>query len=104
MKNATDDALTNYLTSIKIRQSHSLVDKRLTLGYTAAVIAAMTFYADWKFGFEKLKLSIALAVVVFSILNTAFTLWLWKVEGDEVFRGVPSGQTRLVSSCLPNCT
>ncbi len=35
LKNTSDDAIPNYLNSLKIKQSHYLTDVRLALGYSA---------------------------------------------------------------------
>ncbi|KAJ2982329.1 hypothetical protein NUW58_g6462 [Xylaria curta] len=48
LKNTSDDAIPNYLNSLKFKQDHSLVDTRLTLGYSAFAIAAACFLWDYK--------------------------------------------------------
>jgi hypothetical protein len=87
LKNTTDDALPNYLTSLKFRQSHYLTDIRLALGYSAVVIAAITFYADWKLGWDKTKYGTFWAVLAYFVLNGALTFWIWGVESGMVFVG-----------------
>jgi signal peptidase complex subunit 2 len=87
LKNTTDDALPNYLTSLKFKQSHSLTDVRLSLGYAAVLIAAITFYFDYKLGWDQTKHWTLWAVVVYFFLNGALTFWIWNVEKGIVFVG-----------------
>lgn len=69
------------------------------LGYSAVAIAAFTFYADRKLGWEATKSPwIIAAVVSYFVLNTAFTYWIWAVEAGEVFSGKrKSGETVRIS-------
>ncbi|KAL8842725.1 MAG: hypothetical protein Q9170_000381 [Blastenia crenularia] len=85
LKNTTDDALPNYLTSLKFQQSHYLADVRLGLGYSAVVIAAVTFYADYKLGWDATKVWTMWAVIAYFILNGALTYWIWVVEKAAPF-------------------
>ncbi|KAL8737226.1 MAG: hypothetical protein Q9181_001880 [Wetmoreana brouardii] len=87
LKNTTDDALPNYLTSLKFKQTHVLTDVRLALGYTAVVIAGVTFYADHKLGWDTTKYWTLWAVVAYFILNGALTYWIWGVEKGKIFTG-----------------
>ncbi|KAI4250774.1 MAG: hypothetical protein LQ352_005260 [Teloschistes flavicans] len=87
LKNTTDDALPNYLTSLKFKQSHFLTDVRLGLGYSAVAIAGITFYADHKLGWDATKYWTLLAVVAYFILNGALTYWIWGVEKGKIFTG-----------------
>ena len=95
-KNTTDDALQNYLNGLKFRQSHWYTDVKLGLGYTAVIIAAITFALDYKFGFEATKAFTTLAVVIYFLLNGAFTWWIWQVEKSMIYVGAWKG--RKVSS------
>jgi len=87
LKNTTDDALPNYLTSLKFKQSHFLTDVRLTLGYSAVIIAAATFAADYRLGWDATKYWTFWAVLVYFTLNGALTFWIWGVEKGRVFTG-----------------
>ena len=87
LKNTTDDALPNYLTSLKFKQSHLLTDVRLALGYSAVIVAAITFYADYKLGWDKTKYWTFWAVLVYFTLNSALTFWIWGIEKGKVFAG-----------------
>ncbi|KAI9694350.1 MAG: hypothetical protein M1820_008998 [Bogoriella megaspora] len=98
LKNTTDDALPNYLTSLKFRQSHYYADVRLALGYTAVIIAAATFYFDYKLGWDATKQWTAVAVVVYFALNGAFTYWMWGVEKGLIFTGEKDGVQLSLSS------
>jgi signal peptidase complex subunit 2 len=100
LKNTTDDALPNYLNSLKFKQSHYLTDVRLGLGYTAIVIAAAVFYLDYKLGWDKTKDLTFWAVIVYFALNSALTLWIWGVEKGKIYTG--SRDHALVSYSLFN--
>ncbi|KAF6839870.1 signal peptidase complex [Colletotrichum plurivorum] len=92
LKNTSDDALPNYLNSLKFTQSHTLTDVRLALGWSAFLIAAACFGWDYQFGFQSTKYYTAAAVVLYSILNGALTLWIWLKEAGTVYEGTsPSG-------------
>lgn len=99
LKNTTDDALPNYLTSINFTPSHTLTDIRLLLGYTAVIIASLTFIADYRLGWDATKNWTAVAVVAYFALNAAFTWWIWGVEKGVVFVGSgPEGGKLTLSS------
>lgn len=92
LKNTSDDAIPNYLNSLKFKQNFSRVDTRLALGYSAFAIAAACFAWDYKFGFENTKYYTAAAVAVYAVLNTILTVWIAFVEKGIVYEGVaPSG-------------
>lgn len=94
LKNTSDDTIPVYLNSLKFRQSHHLTDVRLALGYSALIIAGACFAWDYKLGFENTKYYTAAAVAVYTVLNTALTLWIWKKEKGVVYVGTaPSGET-----------
>jgi hypothetical protein len=97
LKNTTDDALPNYLHSLKFKQIHTQTDVRLVLGYSAVIIAGALFYFDWKFGWEASKPYTAPAVVAYFLLNGAFSYWLWFVEKGVVYEGEgKTGKVRLL--------
>ncbi|KAL1603652.1 hypothetical protein SLS60_005240 [Paraconiothyrium brasiliense] len=99
LKNTTDDALPNYLHSLKFKQIHKQTDVRLAIGYTAVIIAGALFYYDWKFGWEASKPYTLPAVVAYFILNTAFSYWLWFVEAGTVYEGeAKTGKVRIATS------
>ncbi|KAF2132848.1 hypothetical protein P153DRAFT_364112 [Dothidotthia symphoricarpi CBS 119687] len=99
LKNTTDDALPNYLHSLKFKQIHTQTDVRLALGYSAVIIAGALFYFDWKFGWEASKPYTAPAVAAYFLLNGAFTYWLWFAEGGVVYEGEgKTGKVRISSS------
>lgn len=99
LKNTTDDALPNYLTSLKFRQSHTQTDIRLFLGYSAVAIAGTLFYFDWKQGWDATKAYTAPAVIAYFIINGIFSYWIWAVEKGVVFAGEgKTGKIRICSS------
>ncbi|KAL3417581.1 microsomal signal peptidase 25 kDa subunit [Phlyctema vagabunda] len=99
LKNTSDDAIPAYLNSLKFKQSHTLTDVRLGLGYTAFSICAACFYWDYKLGFESTKQYTAFAVLLYTILNGILTFWMWGVEKGTVYTGTsPSGEKVTIST------
>lgn len=99
LKNTSDDALPNYLNSLGLKQSHTLTDVRLALGYSAFLVAAACFLWDYKLGFESTKYYTAGAVAIYSLLNTALTLWIWLKEKGIVYVGTaPKGETIMIAT------
>ncbi|KAL7962780.1 microsomal signal peptidase 25 kDa subunit domain-containing protein [Trichoderma compactum] len=99
LKNTTDDAIPNYLNSLKIKQTHFLSDVRLGLGYSAFLIAAACFAWDYKLGFEDTKFYTAIAVAVYTVLNGLLTFWMMFVEKGVIYQGItPSGEKITVAS------
>ncbi|KAI3397124.1 hypothetical protein diail_11185 [Diaporthe ilicicola] len=99
LKNTSDDALPNYLNSLGLKQSHTLTDVRLALGYSAFFIAAACFLWDYKLGFESTKYYTAGAVAIYSLLNTALTLWIWLKEKGITYVGTaPRGETVTIAT------
>ncbi|KAI8945662.1 microsomal signal peptidase 25 kDa subunit-domain-containing protein [Xylaria longipes] len=95
LKNTSDDAIPNYLNSLKFRQDHSLVDTRLALGYGAFAIAAACFLWDYKLGFESTKWYTAAAVALYSLINGALTIWITFVEKATVYQGTAADGTKI---------
>lgn len=92
LKNTADDAIANYLNSLKFKQTHFLSDVRLVLGYSAFLISAACFAWDYKLGFENTKTYTTVAVAVYTLLNGLLTFWMMFVEKGVVYQGVaPSG-------------
>ncbi|RFU76178.1 microsomal signal peptidase subunit [Trichoderma arundinaceum] len=99
LKNTTDDAIPNYLNSLKFKQTHFLSDVRLGLGYSAFLIAAACFAWDYKLGFESTKIYTAGAVAVYTLLNGILTFWMMFVEKGVIYQGIaPSGEKITVAS------
>jgi hypothetical protein len=100
LKNTTDDALPNYLTSpsLGFTQDHRYTDVRLALGWTAVAIAGILFYFDWKLGWDATKAYTLPAVLAYFALNGAFTYWIWFVERGTVFAGIDKGGRKVVLS------
>jgi Microsomal signal peptidase 25 kDa subunit (SPC25) len=99
LKNATDDALAPYLTTLPspytFRQSHYYANIRLLVGYSAVAIAAATFYLDWKLGWDATKNYTAGACLLYFTLNGFLTLWIWRSEAGRVFVGLRDGQQKV---------
>jgi len=99
LKNTSDDAIPNYLNSLKFKQSHRLTDVRLGLGYSAFAIAAACFLWDYKLGFDSTKWWTAAAVSIYSLLNGILTVWILYVEKGTIYEGTsPSGETLRIST------
>ena len=101
LKNATDDALAPYLSTLAkpyaFKQSHALTNTRLAVGYTAVIIAAVTFYADWKLGWDETKGYTTIACVIYFILNSFLTYHIWRLEAGRVFVGTREGGQKVSS-------
>ncbi|KAF2151362.1 hypothetical protein K461DRAFT_217743, partial [Myriangium duriaei CBS 260.36] len=97
-KNTTDETLTNYLNSLKIKQTHFYTDVRLALGYASVIICAITFAYDYKFGFDKTKHYTVGTVILYFLLNMAFSYWIWFVEKDIIYTGNYQGRKITISS------
>ncbi|KAK3724892.1 signal peptidase complex subunit spc2 [Vermiconidia calcicola] len=92
LKNTTDDALGNYLRGLHFKQDNSKLDFRLAIGYTAVAIAAVTFVADYKLGWDATKNGTAVAVAAYAVLNGIFTYWMYFVEKGLIFEGSREGR------------
>ncbi|KAI6365170.1 hypothetical protein MCOR25_005464 [Pyricularia grisea] len=101
LKNTSDDAIPNYLNSLKFKQSHTLTDVRLALGYSAFAISAACFFWDYKLGFDSTKYYTAAAVALYAVLNGALTLWAYFVEKNIIYVGTaPSGEKITIASSV----
>ncbi|KAH0495845.1 hypothetical protein TgHK011_009373 [Trichoderma gracile] len=99
LKNTADDAIPNYLNSLKFKQTHFLSDVRLVLGYSAFLVSAACFAWDYKLGFESTKTYTAVAVAIYTLLNGLLTFWMMFVEKGVVYQGVaPSGDKITVAT------
>ncbi|KAL4902627.1 hypothetical protein BDW74DRAFT_61731 [Aspergillus multicolor] len=110
LKSTTDDALVPYLSTLPqpytFKQDHFKTNVRFALGYSAVAIAAFTFYADRKLGWEATTSPwVIAAVFLYFILNSLLTYWMWAVEASEVFRGKrKSGETISIRSSIKKNT
>lgn len=76
------------------------MDVRLGLGYSAVAISGVTFYADYKLGWDATKSWTLWAVIAYFILNGALTYWIWGIEKGTVFTGqINNSLVRL--NCTP---
>jgi len=93
LKSTSDDAIPNYLGSLKFRQSHVLGDVHIALGWSAFAIAAACFYWERTFGEVATKPYTLIAVIAYAVITSAHTLWSWFVEKAVVYEGTsPSGE------------
>ncbi|KAK8203674.1 microsomal signal peptidase 25 kDa subunit-domain-containing protein [Phyllosticta capitalensis] len=98
LKNTSDDALPNYLNSLKFTQDNKQLDVRLALGYAAVTIAGALFYFDWKYGWDATKAWTGPAVAAYFVLNCAFMYWMYVVEKGLVYAGDKDGQKIRIST------
>ena len=101
LKTCTDDAIPIYLSSINFKQSYHHLDIRLTLGFTAVALAALTLLLDWKLGFEQTKAYTAVIVLTYSALNVMLTYRIWVFERGLVYQGKINGQEVLRNNREP---
>ncbi|CAK7566697.1 MAG: hypothetical protein SEPTF4163_004648 [Sporothrix epigloea] len=105
LKNTSDDAIPNYLNSLKFTQSHRLTDVRLAIGYSALAVAVACFLWDHKLGFDNTKYYSAVAVLVYLVLNVALSFWSRNVEGATVYVGTsPSKETVSIATSVEKYT
>ena len=104
LKNATDDAVAPFLTSLPkpytFTQQHKTTNIRLALGYTAVAIAGVLFYADYKLGWDATKPYTAPACIAYFLLNSALTYWIWAVEAGTIFVGTREGGQKVCHSTV----
>ncbi|TQW11607.1 hypothetical protein V2A60_001505 [Cordyceps javanica] len=99
LKNTSDDAIPNYLNSLKFKQTHFLQDVRLVLGYSSFSVAALCFLWDYKLGWDSTKHFTAAAVVVYMVINAALTYWMSYKEKNVIYEGTaPSGDKITIST------
>jgi hypothetical protein len=95
LKTTTDDALSPYLTTLPspytFTQTHTHSTIRLSLGYTAVIIAGVLFYLDTKHGWDATKPYTLPACAAYFLLNGALTAYVYFVEWGCVFEGRRSG-------------
>ena len=60
---------------------------RLGLGFFAVIIAGITFYFDYKRGWDETKDYTFWTVIVYFIINSILTIWIWGIERGKVFVG-----------------
>lgn len=99
LKSTSDDALTPYLCTLPqpyaFKRDNTKTTIRFLVGYSAVLIAGVTFYLDRQLGWEATEaLWVKIAVGVYFTLNTFLTYWIWGVEAGEVFKGArKTGET-----------
>ncbi|KAI9756166.1 MAG: hypothetical protein M4579_003979 [Chaenotheca gracillima] len=93
LKNTTDDALPNYLTSIGFKQSQLLSNIRLALQSSMVAIAGVAFYLDYTKDWSETKDFTLWAVVAYFLLSAVVTGLVWLVENGMVFQGTFGDET-----------
>ncbi|EPE08221.1 signal peptidase complex [Ophiostoma piceae UAMH 11346] len=104
LKNTSDDAIPNYLNSLGFKQSHTLTDIRLGLGFSSLAVAAACFVWDLKLGFYDTKYYSLAAVVAYALLNLAISHFT-TVQGNNIYEATaPNGETIHISTTSPKYT
>ncbi|OKL58681.1 hypothetical protein UA08_06107 [Talaromyces atroroseus] len=104
LKSTSDDALTPYLCTLPqpytFKRDYTKTNIRFVVGYSAVLIAGVTFYLDRQLGWEATEaLWVKVAVAAYFVLNTFLTYWIWAVEAGEVFKGSrKTGETITIQS------
>lgn len=100
LKNTSDDAIPNYLNSLKFKQTHFLSDVRLGLGYGAFLLAAACFGWDYLLGFDATKTYTMAAVGCYMVLSYAMTRWQKDIERGQIYVGSSPDGKKEVSGPL----
>lgn len=87
LKNASDDTIPLTLEKLGYRQSHTLMDVRLALGYVGVIAAALAGAYDYKVGFEKAKGFTLIGVIVYFVCYGGMNIWQYFVEKGTVYAG-----------------
>ncbi|PQE12774.1 microsomal signal peptidase 25 kDa subunit protein [Rutstroemia sp. NJR-2017a BBW] len=96
LKNTTDDALPTYLNSLKFTQSHTLSDTRLAIGYTSFLVCAACFGWDYTYGFDATKSYTAIAVLIYFVLNSILTFWIFYIEKGIIYIGTSPDKKHII--------
>lgn len=94
LKNTSDDVIPPTLAKLGYKQSHTLMDVRLILGYIGVIAAALAGGYDYKVGFEKAKGYTLIGVVIYFICYGGMNYWQFFVEKGTVYVGT-KGQSRI---------
>lgn len=87
LKTTCDEQLVTILSTLGYSVSHTMTDVRLAIGYASIVVAGVTAFIDYKWGFFDAKLLITICVVLYAVLNFAYTYWVWAIEKGVVYSG-----------------
>lgn len=104
LKAQTDDTIPTLLTALRapytLTPSHTHTHIRLALGYSAVLIAATLFVADYRLGWAATKPWTLPACLAYFALNAALTTWIWFGEKGKVFVGKREGGQVVSFLCL----
>jgi hypothetical protein len=95
LKTTTDDSLAPYLTTLpppyNFTQTHTHSTIRLSLGYSAVILAGLLFYLDNRHGWDATKPYTLPACAAYFLLNGALTAYVYFVERGCVCEGQRKG-------------
>lgn len=95
LKNASDDTIPLTLEKLGYKQSHTLMDVRLALGYGGVIAAALAGAYDYKVGFEKAKVYTLIGVVIYFLCYGSMNIWQFFVEKGTVYVG-SKGDSKII--------
>lgn len=98
IKNATDEAVAEYLNSLKFKQSHYYINVRLALGYAAFFLAAACFLWDYYLGWDATKQWTQLAVILYVGLSWKLSSWIQQSERGTIYCGNAQSGEKVSSS------
>jgi len=89
LKVACDDALRRYIarpdTSFRTVNRHT--DVKLFLGWASVVVAGLTAAYGYKTEFEKAKPAVWAGVILYVVLSSLHSAYVYFIEGDTIFVG-----------------
>ncbi|KAK9467223.1 signal peptidase complex subunit 2 [Lipomyces arxii] len=98
LKNATDDEIVKILETKGFKQTFTLIDVRLAIGFLSVFVAAAVGGYDYYVGFEAAKYYTTIGVATYFVLNTILTSWLMFVEKGTFYQGFKSSHKISVKS------
>ncbi|KDE07283.1 hypothetical protein MVLG_02503 [Microbotryum lychnidis-dioicae p1A1 Lamole] len=88
LKLAVDDLVKEFFSRPShFTPSHIHEDVRLILGWSAVIVSAITGYYGYVVEFHQSKFGSTIGVIVYSILNTLYWLYVTYVEKQTIFQG-----------------
>lgn len=88
LKTTCDEQITSIITSKGYETNNFYGDVRLALGFGAVIVAGLTAFIDYKLGFFEAKYPYTvIGLVLYGLLNVAYTFWMYQVERGLIFFG-----------------
>lgn len=87
LRQTLDEALPTVFSRLGYTQSFRLIDMKLAIGYSIAVVAGVSFILDKKMKFDEALTYQKLLVVAYMILSTVFWYFTKHIEKGVTFSG-----------------